>query len=65
MELEFQKRPIMSNSSGLAQGCFSLNNQNRKNDASLFSLRNIKILPKMQKKNFVILVRTALVVGEF
>jgi hypothetical protein len=30
----------------------SLNIQNIKNDASLFSLRSIKILPKMQKKKF-------------
>jgi hypothetical protein len=46
-KLKFQKRPIIS--SGLAQGCFSLNIQNRKNDAFLFSLRNIKILTNMQK----------------
>ena len=61
--MKFQKRPIISNSSGLAQGCFSLNIQNRKNDASLFSLRNIKILTNMQKKIFEILVLTALTVG--
>ena len=34
-----------------------------KNDTSLFSLRNIKILTNMQKKNFEILVQTALTVG--
>ena len=62
-KLKFQKRPIINNSSGLAQGCFSLNIQNRKNDASLFSLRNIKILTNMQKNFFEILVLTALTVG--
>ena len=31
-----KKRPIISNSSGLVQSCFSLNIQNRKNDASLY-----------------------------
>ena len=36
-----------------------------KNDTSLFSLRNIKILTNMQKKNFEILVQTALTVGLF
>ena len=36
--------------------------QNIKNDASLFSLRNIKILPKMQKFFFEILVLRALTV---
>ena len=34
-----------------------------KNDTSLFSLRNIKILTNMQKKIFLILVQTALNVG--
>ena len=42
---------LHGNSSGLAHGCFSLNVQNRKNDTSLFSFRNIKILKNMQKKN--------------
>ena len=36
-----------------------------KNDTSLFSLRNIKILTNMQKKFFEILVQTALTVGLF
>ena len=36
-----------------------------KNDASLFSLRNIKILTNVQKKFFEILVQTALTVGLF
>ena len=45
-----QKRLITRHSSGLAQGCFSLNIQNRKNDASLFSLICIKILTNKQKK---------------
>ena len=36
-----------------------------KNDTSLFSLRNIKILTNMQKKFFEILVLTALTVGLF
>ena len=36
-----------------------------KNDTSLFSLRNIKILTNMQKKFFEILVQIALTVGLF
>ena len=36
-----------------------------KNDTSLFSLRNIKILTNMQKNFFEILVQTALTVGLF
>ena len=36
-----------------------------KNDTSLFSPRNIKILTNMQKKIFEILVQTALTVGLF
>ena len=36
-----------------------------KNDTSLFSLRNIKILTNMQKIFFEILVQTALTVGLF
>ena len=52
LTVKFQKRPIISNSSGLAQGCVSLNIQNEKSDASLFSLRHIKILTNMQKKFF-------------
>ena len=36
-----------------------------KNDTSLFSLRNIKILTNMQKGFFEILVQTALSVGLF
>ena len=62
METEIPKRPIISNSSDLALGCFSLNIQNIRNDVSIFSLRNIKILTNMQKK-FEILMRTALTVG--
>ena len=31
----------------LIHGCFSLNIQNIKNDGSLFSLRNIKIMQKI------------------
>ena len=42
-----------------------LNIQNMKNDTSLFSLRNIKILTNMQKKIFENLVQTALTVGLF
>ena len=49
-ETQIPKKNIISNSSGLAYGCFSLNIQNRKNDASSFSLRNIKMLTNMQKK---------------
>ena len=56
---------MISNSSGLAYGCFSLNIQNKKNDASLFSFRNIKKLTNMQKFFFEILVQTALTVGLF
>ena len=37
--------------------------QNIKNDTSLFSLRNIKILANMKKTFFEILVETALIVG--
>ena len=33
-------------------GCFSLDIQNIKNDTSLFSLRNMKILPNIQIKNY-------------
>jgi len=44
--------------------CFSLNIQNSRNDPSLFSLRNIKILPNMQNNFFEILVQTALIMGE-
>ena len=36
-----------------------------KNDTSIFSLRNIKILTNMQKMFFEILVQTALTVGLF
>jgi hypothetical protein len=36
-----------------------------KNDTSLFSLRNIKIMTNMQKKKIEILVQTALTVGLF
>ena len=36
-----------------------------KNDASIFSLRNIKILTNMQKNFFEILVQAALTVGLF
>jgi hypothetical protein len=43
---------------------FSLNIKNSKNDTSLFSLRNIKLLAKMQKKFFEILVQTAFFVGK-
>ena len=50
-------------SSSLAQGCFSLNTQNRKDDASIFFLRSTKILTNMQKNFFEILVLTALSVG--
>ena len=39
--------------------------KNSKNDGSLFSLRILKIIPKMQKKIFGILVQTALIVGQF
>ena len=46
-------------------GYFCLNIQNIKNDSSLFSLRNIKIMQKMQKNFFGILVQTALIVGQF
>ena len=35
-----------------SKDCFSLNIQNIKNEGSLFSLRNIKIMPKMQKRNW-------------
>ena len=58
-KLRFQNRPIISNSFGLAYGCFSLNIQNMKNGTSLFSLRNIEILTNMQKIFFEILVLTA------
>ena len=44
-------------------GCFSLNIQNRKNDTSLFSFRNIKIMAKLKKNDLEILVQTALVCG--
>ena len=64
-KLRVQDRPIITNSSGLAEGYFSLNIQSMKNDASLFSLRNIKILTNMQKIFFELLVQTALTVGLF
>ena len=55
---KFQNPPIIING---PVDCFILN---RKNDASLFSLRNIKILQNMQNI-FEILVQTALLMGGF
>jgi len=47
---------------------FSFNIQNSKNYTSLFSLRNIKILPNMQKKKLTLLIffsQAALIIGVF